>query len=175
MSKFSNLTRTILELTEKDTISIAEEIKTLSLYLEIEKARFDDDFDYQIIVAPELDSEQTKIPSMLLQPYVENAIKHGLLHKEGLKKIFIQFLETEDYISIIIDDNGIGRKKSGELNSIKNKNHQSFATKAIQNRIDLLNQNQINKIYIEFTDKVNPSQMAIGTTVRIEIPKNENP
>lgn len=174
LSKFSNLTRTILELTEKDTISIAEEIKTLSLYLEIEKARFDDDFDYQIIVAPEIDSEQTKIPSMLLQPYVENAIKHGLLHKEGLKKMSIQFFETENYISISIDDNGIGRKKSSELNSIKNKNHQSFATKAIQNRIDLLNQNQINKISIEFTDKVNPSQMAIGTTVRIEIPKNEN-
>ncbi len=174
LSKFSNLTRTILELTEKDTISIAEEVKTLSLYLEIEKARFDDDFEYQIIVAPEIDSEQTKIPSMLLQPYVENAIKHGLLHKEGLKKIFIQFSKTEDYISIIIDDNGIGRKKSGELNSIKNKNHQSFATKAIQNRIDLLNQNQTNKISIEFTDKVNPSQMPIGTTVRIEIPKSEN-
>ena len=97
------------------------------------------------------------------------------MHKEGLKKIFIQFSETENYISISIDDNGIGRKKSGELNSIKNKNHQSFATKAIQNRIDLLNQNQTNKISIEFTDKVNPSQMAIGTTVRIEIPKNENP
>lgn len=175
LSKFSNLTRTILELTEKDMISIAEEVKTLSLYLEIEKARFDDDFDYQIIVAHEIDSEQTKIPSMLLQPYVENAIKHGLLHKDGLKKMSIRFSETEDYISISIDDNGIGRKKSGELNSIKNKNHQSFATKAIQNRIDLLNQNQINKISIAFTDKVNPSQIAIGTTVRIEIPKNENP
>lgn len=174
LSKFSNLTRTILELTEKDTISIAEEVKTLSLYLEIEKARFEDDFEYKINVNSTIDSEQTKIPSMLLQPYVENAIKHGLLHKEGLKKIFIQFLETEDYISIIIDDNGIGRKKSGELKSIKNKNHQSFATKAIQNRIDLLNQNQTNKISIEFTDKVNPSQMPIGTTVRIEIPKNEN-
>ncbi len=174
LSKFSNLTRTILELTEKDMISIAEEVKTLSLYLEIEKARFEDDFEYKINVNSTIDSEQTKIPSMLLQPYVENAIKHGLLHKEGLKKIFIQFSETEDYISIIIDDNGIGRKKSGELNSIKNKNHQSFATKAIQNRIDLLNQNQTNKISIEFTDKVNPSQIAIGTTVRIEIPKSEN-
>lgn len=174
LSKFSNLTRTILELTEKDTISIAEEVKTLSLYLDIEKARFEDDFVYEIKIAPEIDSEQTKIPSMLLQPYVENAIKHGLLHKEGLKKMSIQFSENVEYISIIVDDNGIGRKKSGELNTIKNKNHQSFATKAIQNRIDLLNQNQIKKISIEFTDKVNPSQMAIGTTVRIEIPKNEN-
>lgn len=174
LSKFSNLTRTILELTEKDTISIAEEIKTLSLYLEIEKARFEDDFEFEISVAPNIDKEQTKIPSMLLQPYVENAIKHGLLHKNGLKKLIIHFSEDKNFNIITIDDNGIGRKKSNELNAIKNKNHQSFATVAMQNRIDLLNQNQNHKISIQFTDKTNQNQHATGTTVSLTIPKNLN-
>ena len=111
LSKFSNLTRTILELTEKETISIAEEVKTLSLYLEIEKARFDDDFDYQIIVAPEIDSEQTKIPSMLLQPYVENAIKHGISNRLKGGEIIIKCYEG------LTDDLYIQVKNSGQLKS----------------------------------------------------------
>lgn len=174
LSKFSNLTRTILEMTEKETISIAEEIKTLTLYLEIEKARFENDFEFEIIADNSIDLEQTKIPSMLLQPYVENAAKHGLLHKNGLKKLIIHFSEDKNFNIITIDDNGIGRKKSNELNAIKNKNHQSFATVAMQNRIDLLNQNQNHKISIQFTDKTNQNQQAIGTTVSLTIPKNLN-
>ena len=95
LSKFSSLTRTILEMTEKDWVTIAEEIKTLGLYLDIEKARFDDDFEYTITLDPLIDSDTVKIPSMLLQPYVENAVKHGLLHKSGIKTISITFQKKE--------------------------------------------------------------------------------
>ncbi|MEO8235117.1 MAG: histidine kinase [Flavobacterium sp.] len=170
LSKFSNLTRTILEMTEKETISINEEIKTLKLYLDIEKARFEDDFTYIIILKSEIEAENIKIPSMLLQPYVENAIKHGLLHKQGKKELKITFELNNDLLQISIDDNGIGRQKSAELNTIKNKNHNSFATEAMQNRINLLNQYTHKNISIDFIDKTNPLEQALGTTVIFKIP-----
>jgi len=170
LSKFSNLTRTILEMTEKETISIAEEIKTLSLYLDIEKARFEEDFNYHILIDEEIDIENIKIPTMLLQPYVENAVKHGLLHKKGEKAVTIHFQKEAELLRIHIDDNGIGRKKSNELNAIKNKNHNSFATEAMQNRVNLLNQYNQKNISIRYIDKTNLSSQSTGTTVVFEIP-----
>lgn len=170
LSKFSNLTRTILEMTEKETISVAEEVKTLGLYLDIEKARFEEDFEYQILIDKTIDAENIKIPTMLLQPYVENAVKHGLLHKQGKKLVTIHFQKNGEHLKISIDDNGIGRQKSGELNAIKNKNHQSFASEATQNRVNLLNQYNQKNISIQFIDKTNLSQQSIGTTVVFEIP-----
>ena len=170
LSKFSNLTRTILEMTEKETISIAEEAKTLGLYLDIEQARFEEDFTYKIIIDPEIDAENIKIPTMLLQPYVENAVKHGLLHKQGSKVVAIHFQKKKEIIEISIDDNGIGRQKSAELNALKNKNHLSFATEATEKRIDLLNQYNQNNISIQYLDKTNLSNQPTGTTVVFEIP-----
>lgn len=175
LSKFSLLTRTILDMTEKEDLSISEEIKTLTLYLEIEKARFNNDFEYQILCNKDLENENPKIPSMLLQPYVENAIKHGLLHKKGEKKLTISFEKETDFILIKIDDNGIGRKKSGELNFIKTKTHKSFATDALQKRIDILNINKIKKIKLYYDDKENNTGNSLGTTVTIEIPSSPNP
>ena len=170
LSKFSNLTRTILEMTEKETISIADEAKTLGLYLDIEQARFEEDFTYKIIIDPEIDAENIKIPTMLLQPYVENAVKHGLLHKQGSKVVAIHFQKKKEIIEISIDDNGIGRQKSAELNALKNKNHLSFATEATEKRIDLLNQYNQNNISIQYLDKTNLSNQPTGTTVVFEIP-----
>lgn len=170
LSKFSNLTRTILEMTEKETISIAEEVKTLSLYLDIEKARFEEDFNYHILVDDEIDAGNIKIPTMLLQPYVENAVKHGLLHKQGEKAVTIHFQKETEHIKISIDDNGIGRQKSTELNAIKNKNHNSFATEAMQNRVNLLNQYNQKNISIQYIDKTNLNNQPTGTSVVFEIP-----
>ncbi len=170
LSKFSTLTRTILEMTEKETISIADEIKTLSLYLDIEKARFDEGFCYQITIDQNINKENSVIPAMLLQPYVENAIKYGLLHKIGEKKVIIEFKKQVNTLLIIIDDNGIGRIKSSELNAIKNKNHLSFATQATQNRIELLNKYNKKNIQITYKDKFNLNKQATGTSVIFEIP-----
>ncbi|UGS20743.1 sensor histidine kinase [Flavobacterium cyclinae] len=172
LSKFSNLTRTILEMTEKDFISISEEVKTLQLYLDIEKGRFDEDFSYEIQVGKNIDQESIKIPTMLLQPYVENAVKHGLLHKQGDKKVIILFETQNNELLISIDDNGIGRQKSNELNQIKNKNHQSFATEALQNRIDLLNEYNHKNISLKIIDKQNQQNQPTGTLVEIIIPIN---
>lgn len=170
LSKFSNLTRTILEMTEKDLVSINEEIKTLSLYLDIEKVRFNDDFNYEILADSNIDADNIKIPSMFLQPFVENAVKHGLLHKTEDKILKIHFEKVADQIKISIDDNGIGRKKSNELNKIKNSKHQSFATNAMQNRVNLLNQFTQKNISIAYIDKQNQNNQSLGTTVVFVIP-----
>lgn len=172
LSKFSNLTRTILEATENDFITIREEINTLKLYLEIEKARFEDDFIYEITLSNTFDIDNIKIPTLLLQPYVENAVKHGLLHKNGRKKLEIHFEKKQDIIEIMIDDNGIGRKKSAELNIIKNKNHISFASEAMQNRIELLNKATNSTASIAIIDKTSQHGQASGTLVILKIPVN---
>ena len=170
LSKFSNLTRTILEMSEKESLSIAEEAKTLGLYLDIEQARFEEDFSYKIVVDTSVDAENIKIPTMLLQPYVENAVKHGLLHKQGKKTVAIHFEKEGEHIKISVDDNGIGRQKSSELNAIKRKNHNSFATEATENRVNLLNQINQKNISIQYLDKTNLSNQSTGTTVVFEIP-----
>ena len=172
LSKFSALTRKILVLTEKENISIAEEVNTLKLYLDIEKARFEESFSYQIIIDEKINPENTRIPSMLLQVYVENALKHGLLHKKGLKNLEVSFSEKQENILIEIIDNGIGRQKSTALNAIKNKNHTSFATRAMKNRIDLLNSNKTEKMNIEITDVHKQIDQTSGTKVSIKIPLN---
>lgn len=170
LSKFSALTRKILEMTEKENISIADEVKTLQLYLDIEKARFEEHFSYKINVDDKIDAENTKIPTMLLQTYLENALKHGLLHKKGDKLLELNFIKNENNILIEIIDNGIGREKSAALNSIKNKNHTSFATNAMQTRIELLNKNKVDKITISITDKTSENEQTVGTKVSISIP-----
>lgn len=169
LSKFSKLTRTILEMSEKDYVNLSEEISTLTIYLDIEQSRFSGDFQYHIHIDEDLTTNELYIPSLLLQPHVENAIKHGLLHKEGEKHIDIKFIDKPDYILVSIEDNGIGRKRSGELNAIKNQNHKSFATESLQERIDLINVNLKKKITLQYIDKENSK----GTIVLINIPKRK--
>lgn len=169
LNKFSSLTRTILELTEKNYLSINEEIKTIALYLDLEKARFFNDFNYSIFIDEEIDTESIKIPTMLLQPFIENAIKHGLLHLKGEKTIHIAFKKANNSLEISIDDNGIGRKRSEELNLNNRKDHISFATNAIEKRLEILNLNKTNKITVEYIDKYKFDE-PMGTTVIINIP-----
>ena len=170
LSKFANLTRTILEMSEKDEVSLIEEIKTIGFYLDIEKARFNGDFEYTITELGINAGDEIRIPSLLLQPYLENAVKHGLLHKEGNKILKVIFKREPDKLIVTIDDNGIGRKKSMALNEIKQLKHKSFATAAMQSRIDLLNKNKHRKISVNYIDKIGLNQQGVGTVVTIELP-----
>jgi LytS/YehU family sensor histidine kinase len=117
-----------------------------------------------------VEREMIRIPPMILQPYVENAVKHGLLHKKGEKKLIIRFRREQQLLITEIDDNGIGRKRSMELNRIKNEHHASFATEANQKRLELLNKGRSNKLAVEYTDKTDENGQASGTTVCITIP-----
>jgi len=170
LNKFSKLTRRILELSEQDFITLSEEIDTLKLYLELEEVRFDGDFIYSFEIDESVDIEIVRVPSMLIQPYVENAIKHGLLHKTGDKKLTIRCVIRAEVLYIEIEDNGIGRKRSSELNVIKHEKHKSFALEANAKRLEVLNQNQTKKVGVEILDKLDEVNQPAGTTVIITIP-----
>ena len=169
LSKFSKLTRLILEMSEKDNITLSEEINTLQLYLDIEKVRFNDDFEFSIHSPPTVATDTILFPPMLIQPYVENAIKHGLLHKKGAKVLDIRFEIKDQLLSVIIDDNGIGRKQSKEINSKKNHSYQSFSSGANEQRFKILSsKNNLSSVHI--TDKFDSFSQSTGTTVNLVIP-----
>jgi hypothetical protein len=168
LAKFSKLTRMILQMSDKESISIADEIKALTLYLELEKMRFEEGFDFEINLDASVDAELNKIPSMLIQPYVENAIKHGLLHKEGHKTLNIQFQRIGEMLLVDVIDNGVGRKKSESLQKIKADKHQSFSTEANQKRLEILNQGTEVKVSVEILDLFE-GQIPTGTWVKLKI------
>lgn len=115
LSRFSKLLRTILVHSDKEMVTLREEIEILTLYVELESVRFKDKFSYRILCDKNIDTEEIKIPTLLVQPFVENAIWHGLMHKEENKELLIEFTEESNFIKCIVEDNGIGREKSNEL------------------------------------------------------------
>ncbi len=169
LSKFAKLTRMILEMSGNEYLLLNEELDALKLYLELEKSRFGDAFNYEINVSEEINAELQKIPTMILQPYIENAIKHGLLHKSGEKKLLIAFVKIENGIRVIIEDNGIGRKRSAILNQNKMNKPSSFATNANERRITLLNKISNYNITVTFTDNTKINGEPSGTKVEIEL------
>lgn len=176
LGKFSELTRRILDMSNKDCVPLSEEIKALNLYLELEKIRFEDLLHYTFEVDPALQPDFVHIPSMLIQPYVENAIKHGLLHKKEDRQLWIKFIKERDCLMVIIEDNGIGRKRSAQLKRLKEKNtHNSFAISANQKRLDILNQGAQYRIMMEIIDKHNAQGEPSGTLVNIRIPFQKSP
>ncbi len=171
LSNFTYLTRQILEVSGKKQITVATEIELLTKYLELEKMRFAADFDYQIKVSETIDEDYHKLPPMLLQPFVENSIKHGLMHKKGPKNISIDFDldEEEAYLICTITDNGIGREKSAAIKAGNASNHNSFSTQSIEQRLALLNEKlQLEELvtYQDLTEKETVS----GTRVIVNIP-----
>lgn len=167
LGKFSELTRMILEMSNKPSVTIAKEIKALQLYLDLEKQRFEDKLNYSFTCDKNINTETSYIPSMLIQPYVENAIKHGLLHSKRNWELTIDFKKSSNGITVIIDDNGIGRKRSAELNKHK---HQGFSTNANKKRLDILNEDLNNEIAIEIIDKTDAFGNALGTLITFNIP-----
>ena len=172
LGKFADLMRIFLEHSQVKQITIAEEIDALQLYLELEKLRFEDKLSSKIIVDDSIDTG-IMIPSLLLQPYVENAIKHGLLHKADDRQLEISISSEKAMLKCEIIDNGVGRKKSAEINKIRNPNHKSFASKAVKSRLELLNHDRKNPIIDEVIDLYNDEGEPLGTKVLILIPLND--
>lgn len=174
LGKFADLMRLTLDLSNKEVISLHDELKVLKLYLELENLRFEENFEYTITTHEISDELSIKIPAMLIQPYVENAVKHGLLHKPGLKKLSITFtLKNSDILVCIIEDNGIGLKRSTEMNALRSKRHTSFATGATKRRLELLNYGRSNSIAVKFETLTNSNITVCGTRVLVEIPINK--
>lgn len=171
LNDFSNLVRKVLDLSSLPSVTLAEELETLSLYVNLESMLIDGDFEYQLFVEESIDSHAIYIPSLLLQPYVENALKHGLRHKTGAKLLSVKITEQveNELLLIEIEDNGIGRKAAEIINERQGKKHQSFATNANEKRLNLLNFEKKNFVGIEIIDKIDANNEAIGTRVLIRI------
>ncbi|MBP9152087.1 MAG: histidine kinase, partial [Flavobacteriales bacterium] len=169
LSRFSDLMRSILDVSDQNTITLDKEMELIGLYLELEAVRFGNDFQYQIELSDTIDPKKVQVPSLLIQPYVENAVKHGLLHRRGKKKlsVSIELDEAANALLIRIEDNGVGREKAAELRS---KKHKSFANEASSSRLDLLNVENKLKIGVEIIDLQNDTGEATGTVVFLRIP-----
>jgi LytS/YehU family sensor histidine kinase len=168
LSKFSLLVRKILETNNKESIALNDEVEILKGYLEIEDLRFSNAFDWKIIKDPKLSANKITIPHMMIQPFVENAIWHGLLHKKGDKKLTIEFSYIdEDKLTCIIEDNGAGR------NAIKKEavtTKQSLAIDLIKQRLELLSKMKRAKYTLFIKDKKEPNGDNAGTLVELTLP-----
>ena len=170
LSKFSKLMRLVLDNSKKDFITLDQEVQTLRLYLELEKLRFKEKMDFSIEVEESIDGDYIEIPPMLIQPYVENAIWHGLMHKPGGGIIHLRFKEDlqKENLIIEIEDNGIGREKAAELkknNAVKRK---SFGMQLNETRLQALKIVNGIDASVNIIDKTE-NQVAGGTLVILKI------
>lgn len=170
LSQFGHLIRNILQNSRERYISLHNELQTLKLYISLEMFRFENRFSVEYHIDDFIAFEDINIPPLLLQPYVENAIWHGLLNiDDGV--LIISIKDYDKHVECIIDDNGIGRQKSKQLKSLSANKHKSLGMKITQNRIMLQNSYKQFNLKIKVVDKVNSDNMGIGTTIHIIIPK----
>jgi len=170
LTDFSLLMRAVLENSEEDFIPLEKEIELLSLYVQLEHFRFQDKFEYSIEVAPEIDIKQYMIPPMLLQPYVENAVWHGLRYKSEKGLLSINFEKiADDTIEIVISDNGIGREKSKSLKTLNQKKQKSQGMSNIKKRINILNTMYKDKVDVFVSDLTDTEE---GTKVKLVLKKD---
>lgn len=170
LSKFSKLIRLILKNANKNTHTIAEELKILEYYLELESLRFSPKFSYHFDIDPKLTIDTIEIPSMLIQPFVENALVHGLLHKEAAGYVEIRLIKNEKFLICSITDNGIGREAAAIIQKQKGLVHESMAVRLSTERVDMLARLSNHKVSIEINDIKDAQGTIIGTCVTIEIP-----
>ena len=171
LTKFSKLVRLILENAERTNVSLENELNLLESYIQLEELRFKGKIGYRISVDESLEKDNTFLPSMVLQPFVENAIWHGLMHKEAEEKgiINIDIREENDRLLCTIEDNGVGREKAQQLREksvIKNK---SMGMKITEERLRLLSPERLEQL-IRVTDLKDALNHALGTRVEINIP-----
>lgn len=164
ITKFSNLVRRTLHYSDKDFVEFSQEIKLLELYLSLEKLRFRDDLEFTL----DIDGiDDIMIPPMLIQPFIENSLLHGLLHKEGKKQLSVRFSLGEN-LTCIVEDNGVGREKAKEIKNRQRAEHESFAGQAIKNRFSILSRlykGELGYTYEDLYDGDRPT----GTRVKLTI------
>lgn len=170
LTKFSLLMRKTLENSQHTSIPIKDEMDALELYLELEALRFKEKFNYSMEVDEDIDTHLLKIPTMLIQPYVENAISHGLIHKEGVGNVNVTMKLKGEFLETTIEDNGIGRDAAMEIKNSRNGNHNSLGTKITESRLNLVNSLYGNNMRIDYTDMKNNDGKPAGTKVVINIP-----
>jgi tetratricopeptide (TPR) repeat protein len=166
LSEFSQLMRLVLENSQEDFIPLVKEQEILTLYLKLEHYRFRDKFDYEINLDENISADSVEVPPMLIQPYIENAVWHGLRYKETKGKLVLNISAENGFLVVEIIDDGIGRKKSGELKTANQRKHNSTGLKNIQDRLLI-----INKVYkTDYRVSIEDLTEQGGTRVRIYLP-----
>ncbi len=173
LGKFSDLIRKILLSSKEQFIPLDEELEMLQLYLDLEQLRFGEEFHQEITCSiSDTEQQQIQLPAMFIQPYVENAIKHGLFHKEGDKRLCVAFTKEQGFLRCEVEDNGVGQVRAAEL-KVKNLHlHTGFSTEAINERIRLLNETLEHKIELEVIDLTDTQGNASGTRIVLRFPVN---
>jgi tetratricopeptide (TPR) repeat protein len=170
LARFSKLMRSILNSSTKELVSVAEDLSTIENYLTLQIVRFPNKFDYRIIVDNKIDINSTFIPPMLVQPFIENAIEHGIMHKKSKGSLQIRYQRRNGMLHIEVEDDGVGRKKAMEIFAQRDKTHNGMATNITRERIDLLNRSGRKKMTFEIVDLSGAKGEATGTKVVFEVP-----
>lgn len=173
LSKFAKLIRYVVDNSRLSYISVKAEIEALTLYLELEALRFGDRMKYSFEIDDDVDIEYLQIPSMLIQPYVENSIWHGIMHKQGEGKITIRFSMKDEMLCCVIEDDGVGRERAMEIKKNKPVSpHKSVGMTNTRERLEIINQVSKNDLSVVVTDLYSESKEACGTRVELRVPLN---
>lgn len=172
LTKFSRLQREVLNHCDQHFISLEKEIEMLRLYLEFEQLRFSESFVYDIVLPDDIDVSEIKIPPMILQPFVENAIWHGLMPRQGEKKLQLEFsLQEGDILNCTVKDNGIGAEASRRLkqNNSSAGNHKSKGLSLVSERLKMLEQQYNHPFRSTMSDILDAENQVRGTCISLEI------
>ncbi len=163
--------RKTLKNSQQKLITLKEELDLVELYLNAEKLRFEDKLEYEIILSDNIEEEFMKIPPMIIQPYVENAVKHGIMHKKDNGKIIVNTTTTkDDFLKITVTDNGVGRRKASEIKKQNTFVHDSFSTKANSERLKNIAKETGTNANVEIIDLYDDHKTPTGTKIIITIP-----
>ena len=176
LSKFSKLLRSILVHSDKEYVTLKEELEILHLYIDLESIRFKNAFKYSIECDEDIDIDEIKLPTLLIQPFVENAIWHGLMHKEGERLLSVKFSEEGECVHCTIEDNGIGRERSHEakLATGQGKKHTSKGIQVSKERLAAMANGKGCKGSLDIVDLKDENGNAKGTRVKIVFPTQNN-
>lgn len=168
LTKFSRLMRKVLDANQKDLIPLTDELELTDLYLKLEHLRFKDQFDYKFIVDPMISGLDTSVSPMLLQPYIENAIWHGLRYKKLKGMLLVDIRRNGSVVEILIEDNGIGRKESRALKTVHQKEHKATGMKNTAQRMNIIEDLYGTKYSVNISDAF-PGEQDKGTRVHIQL------
>lgn len=168
LAKFADLIRITLENSRNEFVVLEKEVRMLQYYLDLQCLRFEHKFIYSITLDESIDIQSLKVPPMLAQPFIENAIEHGLRFKENNGQITIRYQKDNGHLVFTVEDNGIGREKAKELQI--SRQHQSMATSITRERLDILSKRHKQRFNLELTDLLDSTGEPCGTLVEFEMP-----
>lgn len=168
LSRFAKLIRRILDHSRRALVTFEEEVDTLVLYIQLEQMRFEGKFDYEMVIDNKLEMDTLKVPPMVIQPYVENAIRHGLMNRtDGKGLLSIRIFTEHNELVCVIEDNGVGRKASAEVNLKHGTEHKSYAMKITNERLTQLNTLGKDKGRVKVSDLLDENGKGLGTRVTV--------